>query len=152
VTQLGLDRCNSALYQPGTVFITARGTVGKVVMAGVAMAMNQSCYAIRGREGTCQEFVLFSLLNQVDYLKMNTGGATFDTIIVDTFRRMLIAAPPSKLVHAYGNVVEPIMRMIRNLQIATEVAHNSRNLLLPRLISGDIDVTNLNIAWPEAAA
>lgn len=146
VTQAGLDHCNSALYQPGTVFITARGTVGKVVMAGVGMAMNQSCYAIRGLEGICQEYVLFSLLNQVGYLKANTGGATFDTIIVDTFRRMHIAAPPLQLIDAFGNAVAPVVRMISNLQNSTEVAHNSRDLLLPRLISGEIDVDELDIA------
>ena len=152
VTQVGLDHCNSALYQPGTVFITARGTVGKVALAGVAMAMNQSCYAIRGREGICQEFLLFSLMNQVDYLKTNTGGATFDTIVVDTFRRMNIAAPPSQLVDSFGNAVGPILQMIRNLQIGIEVASNARDLLLPRLLSGEIDVSRLNIALPEAAA
>ena len=48
ITQLGLENCNSELYPVDTVFLTARGTVGKVAMAGKPMAMNQSCFAFRG--------------------------------------------------------------------------------------------------------
>ena len=48
ITELGLDNCNSALYPVDTVFLTARGTVGKVAMAGRPMAMNQSCFAFAG--------------------------------------------------------------------------------------------------------
>ncbi len=40
ITEAGLNRCNSKLYSKDTVFITARGTVGKVLMPAVDMAMN----------------------------------------------------------------------------------------------------------------
>ena len=43
ITEEGLSHCNSRLYPVNTVFVTARGTVGKVGMSGVPMAMNQSC-------------------------------------------------------------------------------------------------------------
>ncbi|MDY0282854.1 MAG: restriction endonuclease subunit S, partial [Salinivirgaceae bacterium] len=86
VTELGLSKCASQRYPPDTVFITARGTVGKVALPSVPMAMNQSCYALRGKSGISQRFLFLMTLQQVEYLKTNTGGATFDTIIVDTFR------------------------------------------------------------------
>lgn len=152
VTQSGLDRCSSQHYPAGTVFITARGTVGKVAMAGVPMAMNQSCYAVRGLAGVRQEFVLFSLLNQVDYLRTNTGGATFDTIIIDTFRRMRTIAPSPEVIATFADVAEPIMQMIHNLQDAVSNIKATRNLLLPRLVSGEVDVSDLDIAMPEAAS
>jgi type I restriction enzyme S subunit len=152
ITQRGLDRCNSQLYGPGTVFITARGTVGKVVMAGMPMAMNQSCYAVRGHEGVPQEFVLFVLLNQVDYLKTNTGGATFDTIIVDTFRRMRCLVPSRELIAAFAVMAAPLVRLIRQLQVATANLRATRDLILPRLIAGEVDVTDLDVAMAEDAA
>ena len=46
LTEAGLNNCNSRLYPMNTVFVTARGTVGKLAIAGVPMAMNQSCYAL----------------------------------------------------------------------------------------------------------
>jgi type I restriction enzyme S subunit len=152
ITQAGLEHCNSQLYPPGTIFITARGTVGKVAMVALPMAMNQSCYAVCGRERVPQEFLLFTLLNQVDYLKANTGGATFDTIIVDTFRRMRSIVPPRKLIASFAAVTAPFLRMIHNLQRTTGNTRTTRDLLLPRLISGEIDVDNLDIRVEEPAA
>lgn len=58
ITEEGLSHCNSRLYPVNTVFVTARGTVGKVGMSGVPMAMNQSCYALVGND-THQLLVYF---------------------------------------------------------------------------------------------
>lgn len=138
ITQLGLNQCNSQLYSPGTVFITARGTVGKVAMTGASIALNQSCYAILGRQGMPQEFILFLLMSQIDYLKTNTGGATFDTIIVDTFRRMHVISPARELVHAFARLANPIIHVIKILQDTSDNLRTTRDLLLPRLMSGDI--------------
>ena len=65
ISKEGLSHCNSRLYPVNTVFVTARGTVGKVGMSGVPMAMNQSCYALVGKE-THQLLVYFYTLKAVD--------------------------------------------------------------------------------------
>ncbi|MBI4334317.1 MAG: restriction endonuclease subunit S [Chloroflexi bacterium] len=41
LTEEGLRNCNSQLYPKDTIFITARGTVGKINLAQIDMAMNQ---------------------------------------------------------------------------------------------------------------
>ena len=50
LTVEGLNNCSSRLYPPFTTFVTCRGTVGNLAMAGVSMAMNQSCYALKGKD------------------------------------------------------------------------------------------------------
>ena len=79
ISKEGLSHCNSRLYPVNTVFVTARGTVGKVGMSGVPMAMNQSCYALVGKE-THQLLVYFYTLKAVDRLKHKASGAVFDAI------------------------------------------------------------------------
>ena len=44
ITQKGLEHCASSLFEEGIVIITARGSIGKLVIVGTPMAMNQSCY------------------------------------------------------------------------------------------------------------
>ena len=73
ITEEGLSHCNSRLYPVNTVFVTARGTVGKVGLSGVPMAMNQSCYALVGKE-THQLLVYFYTLKAVDRLTESLGG------------------------------------------------------------------------------
>ena len=47
ITAKGLSRCASSLFDVGTIIITARGSIGKMVIVGTPMAMNQSCYALK---------------------------------------------------------------------------------------------------------
>ena len=140
VTELGLSKCASALYEPDTVFITARGTVGKVAMPSVPMAMSQSCYALRGKHGCTQRFLFLMTVQQVDYLKTNTGGATFDTIVVDTFRRMKVVKPPFDLIANFSAKVGALLEQVKVLQRQVRNLRRTRDLLLPRLLSGQINV------------
>ena len=152
ITGMGLKKCNSRLYQKDTVFITARGTVGKVVMPSVDMAMNQSCYALQGKDGISQHFLFLATKSQVDYLKKNTGGATFDTIVVDTFKRMQFVRPSISLVDEFSRVVQALMELVLNSIKKNQLLRQTRDLLLPKLISGALDVSDLDIYIPEEAA
>ncbi len=151
ITEEGLRRCNSRLYPKDTVFITARGTVGKVVMPSVDMAMNQSCYALRGRPGVGQLYLFMATREQVNYLKKNTGGATFDTIVVDTFRRMSVVRPTDDAIATFVELAEPIAEHILITVTESAILRRTRDLLLPKLISGEMDVSELDIAVPEEA-
>jgi type I restriction enzyme S subunit len=144
VTELGLSKCASELYPPDTVFITARGTVGKVALPSVPMAMNQSCYALRGKAGILQRFLFLMTLHQVDYLKKNTGGATFDTIVVDTFRRMQVVKPSRDIIATFAEIGDPIFEQVNTCQRQIINLRRTRDLLLPRLLSGQIDVEALS--------
>jgi type I restriction enzyme S subunit len=151
ITELGLRKCNSNLYPKDTVFITARGTVGKIVMPAMDMAMNQSCYALRGKQGISQQYLFLAMREQVDYLKKNTGGATFDTIVVDTFRRMLVAKPGNEVITQFSQLIQPGMQLILNIIKKNTTLRRTRDLLLPKLISGEVDVSELDITISEEA-
>jgi type I restriction enzyme S subunit len=141
ISELGLSKCASELYPPDTVFITARGTVGTVALAAVPMAMNQSCYALRAKAPFPQRFLFLMTLQQVDYFKKNTGGATFDTIIVDTFHRMQVARPDCDAVVELTARIDAVFDQIKNLQRQTINLRRTRDLLLPRLLAGDVAVS-----------
>lgn len=134
VTEIGLSKCASQLYSPDTVFITARGTVGKLALPSVPMAMNQSCYALRGKMGVSQRYLFLLTLQQVDYLKTNTGGATFDTIVVDTFRRMQIVKPPIIVIASFEDQIGPLFEKMKILQWQIKNLHRTRDMLLTRLL------------------
>ena len=115
------------------------------------MAMNQSCYALRGKEGISQLYLFLTSRERIDYLKKNTGGATFDTIVVETFRRMLVAKPASQVIVEFSQLIKPGMELILNILKKNNILSRTRDLLLPRLISGEVDVSELDIAVPEEA-
>jgi type I restriction enzyme S subunit len=143
ITPLGLSRCNSELYPAEAVFITARGTVGKVSMPAVAMAMNQSCYALRGKTGINQLFLFMLARHCSEQLQKKAHGAVFDTITVETFQKLNVLRPPESVIEQFESLVRPYFSLMLNLQKANSNLRATRDLLLPRLISGEIGVEHL---------
>ena len=140
VTELGIEKSSTKLYPKDTVFITARGTVGKVVLPSRDMTMNQSCYALKAKNDISQKFLFLMIKTQVAYLKKNTGGATFDTIVTDTFKAMKVVVPLKDTIQDFDRIVEPIFDQILNLINKNLNLKLQRDLLLPKLISGSISV------------
>ncbi|HET9060067.1 MAG TPA: restriction endonuclease subunit S [Acidimicrobiales bacterium] len=60
--------------------------------------------------------------------------------------------PPGALRARFVQNVEPMITAVNNLAEECKVLSSTRGLLLPRLISGEIDVADLDIAMPEEAA
>lgn len=139
ITEAGLEACNSQLYEEGTTFITARGTVGKIALVARPMAMNQSCYALRGR-GYPPYFIFELTRATVSRLRAMSNGAVFDTIIVDTFKKLTVVVPPLTLATRFDATVEPLLWLSRNLTLANIQLTTARDLLLPRLISGELRI------------
>lgn len=142
ITEEGLSHCNSRLYPVNTVFVTARGTVGKVGLSGVPMAMNQSCYALVGKE-THQLLVYFYTLKVVDKLKHKASGAVFDAITTRDFESEQIMKLSDDDARAFLCVAEPMFQDILNNSIENLRLSTLRDFLLPKLMSGEIDVSNI---------
>ncbi|MCK4864681.1 MAG: restriction endonuclease subunit S [Gammaproteobacteria bacterium] len=140
VTELGIEKSSAKLYPKDTVFITARGTVGKVVLPSREMTMNQSCYALKAKNDISQKFLFLMTKTQVAYLKKNTGGATFDTIVTDTFKSMKVMLPLAETIQDFNKIIEPIFDQILNLINKNSNLKSQRDFLLPKLISGNIQL------------
>ena len=144
ISKEGLSHCNSRLYPVNTVFVTARGTVGKVGMSGVPMAMNQSCYALVGKE-THQLLVYFYTLKAVDRLKHKASGAVFDAITTRDFESEQIMKLSDDDATAFLRIAEPMFQEVLNNNIENLRLSTLRDSLLPKLMSGEIDVSTVQL-------
>ena len=144
ITEGGLAHCNSRLYPVNTVFVTARGTVGKVGLPGVPMAMNQSCYALVGKE-THQLLVYFYTLKAVDRLKHKASGAVFDAITTRDFESEIIMKLSDEDAQGFLDVAEPIYQAVLSNSIENLRLAALRDSLLPKLMSGEIDVSDIQL-------
>ena len=139
ITEKGLNNCNSSLYSRNSVFITCRGTVGKVAMAAVPMAMNQSNYAILSNKGYSQYFAYLMTVSIVKKLKFKANGAVFDAITSKDFKEQIII-PNVNDVNRFDSIIQPIFDNILNLGFENLRLSTLRDTLLPKLMSGQIKV------------
>ena len=140
LTEEGLKNCNSKLFPKDTVFITARGTVGKINLAQTDMAMNQSCYALIAKQPINQYFLYFALIDGVEQFRSRAVGSVFDAIIIDTFKKILFTMPKRNLIESFTTLTTPTIRQIDVLSKENQKLAAARDLLLPRLMNGEIAV------------
>jgi len=138
ITQGGLENSSARILPEGTSIISARGTVGQVSLVGTAMAMNQSCYGLIGKDDARGFFTYFTARSLVSTLKQRSHGSVFDTVTRETFDSLLMSIPPAAVVETFDRIVAPFLdRVLVNV-------HESRSLtalrdsLLPKLISGEL--------------
>ena len=92
--------------------MTARGTVGKVSLAGIPMAMNQSCYALVS-EAVDPLLVYFYVLKAVASLKHKASGAVFDAIVTRDFDSETINTLSDNTAQSVLSIIKPMMEAIR---------------------------------------
>lgn len=144
ITELGLKRCNSRLYPTNTTFVTARGTVGKISLAGAPMAMNQSCYALTS-DIVDPLLVYFYVLKAVNALKHKASGAVFDAIVTRDFDGEIINILSDADSKAALSIIKPMMEAIHNNSKENMRLSAVRDTLLPKLMSGELDVSDLDL-------
>lgn len=140
ITEGGLKNCNSRLYPPKTVIITARGTVGKTTILAVPMAMNQSCYALKMKENDAPYYLFFALNNEIKALQTMANGGVFNTIIGKTFDSINIQIPKDPLIYGFEETVRPFMEQIKNKLQANSKLVEARNRLLLKMMNGEVKV------------
>ena len=142
ITEKGLNNCSSHLYPKDTLFITARGTVGKIVLAAVPMAMNQSNYALVCKEGVGKFYLYLLTQTIVSVLLKKANGAVFLAITTKDFKENIVC-PPFEIISIFETKVKPMFDKIHVLMNESRHLAELRDTLLPKLMSGEIKVDEI---------
>lgn len=143
ITMAGVAGSSAKLIEPGTTIISARGTVGNLAMAARPMAFNQSCYALSGRSGIGAVFVYLAADNMVEMLKSRSHGSVFSTITRDTFEGITMPKPSDQLLARFESATSCLFDRIKTNVMASHALAATRDALLPKLISGEIRVADV---------
>jgi type I restriction enzyme S subunit len=145
VTKLGIANSAARLFPEKTTVISARGTVGTIALTAVPMAMNQSCYGVRGINGYCNYFTYYTLRQATAQLQRRTHGTVFDTINTETFKSVNCIYPTPPVTAAFDKLVEPLLEGIRHNLHQSRTLAALRHTLMPALLSGELSVTEANL-------
>ena len=108
ITQLGLEKSSTTILNKGDIIISARGTVGVVSVLGKKMAFNQSCYGVRAKDISFNDYIYYLLKYAIRNLKQISHGGVFDTITRDTFKEIEISLPPLPEQRAIAGVLSSL--------------------------------------------
>jgi hsdA len=138
ITAQGLKKISSGLLPVNTVLMSSRAPVGYLALTKIPVAINQGYIAIKpfGKLG-CYYMIQWCYSN-MEEIKGRAIGTTFAEISKTNFRGMKIVVPPKFVLAAYNKIIEPIYNRITSNNYESKQLSNTRDLLLPKLLSNGI--------------
>lgn len=133
ISKEGLNNCSSRLYPQDSIFITARGTVGKVTIIGVPMAMNQSCYGIDVTNCNYVYYIHQFVLDIIEKMRKEAIGAVFSALVTKDFEIQITVDPPKKEKIKYNTKVTYLYSKIKYLSIENNILIKLQSLLLTKM-------------------
>lgn len=136
ITKHGLKKSSARIFPANSVMLTSRATIGAIAINTVPACTNQGFITCLPNERVPLYF-LFQWLNaSVDTFISHASGATFKEISKGVFRTLNFLLPPPDLVARYETAVAPVSEQLLNLQRRNQTLRQTRDLLLPKLLSG----------------
>ena len=125
-------------------------TIGQLGILGTAATTNQACCAFLTHESRLgHAYLLFNLLsNRTDIINLRAGAAQ-QNVSQDVIREIPFLVPTLEVVKKYNELIDPFLENIFRLQRKIVNLRHTRDLLLPKLISGELDVEDLDIETGE---
>ena len=127
------------------ILMSVRAPVGDINVAYEDCCIGRGLSAIHSKDNH-QSFVLYTMFILRNQLNVFNGeGTVFGSITRDTLNSMPINIPPHKVMDEFESIVEPMDVTIQNNYEENCRLQAMRDSLLPRLMSGEIDVSNIDI-------
>ena len=145
VTEQGVAKSSTRLFPAGSVMMTSRATLGVLAVATTEATTNQGFIVVLPDERWGSGFIYEWLDSKADGLAALGTGATFKEITKGSFKNFPFIVPAQSALDAYRSATEPLEAQIRVLEQQTRSLSNLRDLLLPKLVTGQIDVAKLDL-------
>jgi type I restriction enzyme S subunit len=146
ITDLGLAQISSGLLPINSVLMSCRAPIGYVSINAVPTAVNQGFITMAHSAEFHPVYVLNWINANMQEIRNRAGGATFAEITRKAFRDILFLKPTITVMKKYAELTEPLLEELEQLTRQTENLQFVRDLLLPRLISGELRIPDEMLA------
>jgi len=144
ITEDGLQKISSGLLPEKTVLLSSRAPVGYLAIAEIPVAINQGFIAMICEQVPSYLYTLFWTQFNLDEIKQRASGTTFQEISKKNFRPIPAILPSESILNHFDEIIEPIYtQIVSNLKESRTLAE-TRDALLPQLVSGQLRVGDLD--------
>ena len=140
ITTAGLRASSAKMVPPDTILMTSRASVGFFAIMEKEVCTNQGFINIIPFEDHMRMYLLHNLLYRVEEIRSHAGGATYKEINKSRFRGLSILVPHRELLPQFNEIAFQLLKQTRVLQQHRAKLVRARDMLLPRLMNGEIAV------------
>ena len=145
ITELGLKNSSAAIMPEGTVLFSSRAPIGYIAIAAGEVTTNQGFKSVVPKPEIGTPFVYFFLKNTLPVIEGMASGSTFKEVSGSTMKNVPAVIPDAETLAKFSDFCAPIFAQQRILEEQNQSLATLRDNLLPKLMSGEIDVSTVQL-------
>lgn len=140
ITPEGLKNSSAKMLPAETILMTSRASVGFFGMCKYEVCTNQGFISCIPKRENLQMYLLFNLKSRIEEIRQKAGGSTYLEISKTVFRELKIILPKDEVLAEYQKDGHDIFDEIYCRTEMIKSLVDMRNRLLPKLMSGKVEV------------
>ena len=145
ISELGLAKSGATLMPPGTVLFSSRAPIGYTAISLGAVSTNQGFKSIIPKLTVGPYFVFCFLKKNLEMIESMASGSTFKEVSGGIMKKVPILLPEEKALARFNRFAKPIFKQIKINEATSKRLAKVRDEMLPRLMSGEIDVSDVEV-------
>ena len=152
ITDEGYRSCSTKLMPAGSVLFSSRAPVGYVAISSKEVCTNQGFKSVVPFDDIGMAFVFCFLKDNAKEIEKTGSGTTFTEVSGKAMKNFSAPIPSDKQAQQFGSYAEPLLAAIQNNENEIMRLEQIRDTLLPKLMSGEIDVSKVELPTPPEQA
>lgn len=145
ITELGLRNSSASIMPAGTVLFSSRAPIGYIAIADGEVTTNQGFKSVVPNSNVGTAFVYYFLKNALPTIESMASGSTFKEISGSAMRTVPAIIPDDESLQEFSDFCEPLFQQQHTLEAENRSLTALRDSLLPKLMSGELDVSSLDL-------
>ena len=145
ITELGLKNSSATIMPEGTVLFSSRAPIGYIAVAAGEVTTNQGFKSIVPKPEIGTAFVYYFLKHNLPIIEGMASGSTFKEVSGSTMKGVPAVIPDTDTIARFNDFCSPIFAQQRILEKQNQSLAALRDNLLPKLMSGEIEVSDIQL-------
>lgn len=145
ITELGLKNSSATIMPEGTVLFSSRAPIGYIAIAAGEVTTNQGFKSVVPKPEIGTPFVYYFLKHNLPIIEGMASGSTFKEVSGSTMKNIPAVIPDAETLARFNEFCSPIFAQQRILEEQSQALAALRDNLLPKLMSGEIDVSDIQL-------
>lgn len=145
ISELGFSKSSATKMPAGTVLFSSRAPIGYIAIAANEVTTNQGFKSVVPNENIGTAFMYYLLKFLLPTIEGMASGSTFKEISGAGMKTVPVVIPDNMTIEKFNSFCTPIFQQQEVLESENSQLADIRDALLPKLMSGEIDVSNTDL-------
>ena len=146
ISELGFSKSSATKMPAGTVLFSSRAPIGYIAIAQNEITTNQGFKSVIPHENIGTTYVYFLLKKLLPTIEGMASGSTFKEISGAGMKSVPTVMPDADTIQCFNTFCQPIFNEQEILEAENRRLSALRDSLLPKLMSGEIDVSTIDLS------